>query len=157
MPEFLQHYYIEKPVGAVLTAHGRMNSPPHHYCQLLGRRHWFGGSMNANSLLLVLMFIGLCSSIQAAEPTPVRTQTLAQLAIYPESAAPAVAVSLNNSAVAAQVDALVLDLPVRVGDNVKAGAVLVQLSCRDFELDRARLQAEKSWPRKPNSNFHNGS
>jgi len=35
MPEFLRHYYIEKPVGAVLTAHGRMNSPPHPYDQLV--------------------------------------------------------------------------------------------------------------------------
>ncbi len=113
----------------------------------LARRHHhggrFGGTMNADSLFLVLMFISLCPSIQAAEPVQVRTQALAQLAIYPESAAPAVAVSLNNSAVAAEVDALVLDLPVRVGDNVKAGAVLVQLSCRDFELDRARLQGER--------------
>lgn len=103
--------------------------------------------MNANSfhisILMVLMFVGLCFAAWADEAVPVRTASLSQLAIYPESAAPAVAVSLNNSAVAAQVDALVLDVPVRVGDNVKAGAVLVQLSCRDFELDRARLQAEK--------------
>lgn len=74
---------------------------------------------------------------------PVRTALLSELAIYPESAAPAVVVSLNNSAVAAQVDALVLDVPVRVGDTVKTGAVLVQLSCRDFELERARLQGER--------------
>ena len=89
------------------------------------------------------LFISLCSSIEAAESVPVRTQILSELAIYPESAAPAVSVSLNNSAIASQVDALVLDVPVRVGDSVKAGAVLVQLSCRDFELDLARLQAER--------------
>ncbi|MCX7099932.1 MAG: efflux RND transporter periplasmic adaptor subunit [Methylobacter sp.] len=94
------------------------------------------------SLALALL-LGWTFLVYADEVIPVRTQTLAELAIYPESAAPAVSVSLNNSAIASQVDALVLDIPVRVGDNVKAGAVLVQLSCRDFELDRTKLQAER--------------
>lgn len=92
---------------------------------------------------LVLLVISFSQSALAAEPVPVRTQTLAELAIYPESAAPAVAVSLNDAPITAQVDALVVDVPVRVGDAVKAGAVLVLLACKDFELERVRLQAER--------------
>ncbi|MCK9396377.1 MAG: efflux RND transporter periplasmic adaptor subunit [Methylobacter sp.] len=68
---------------------------------------------------------------------------MAELAIYPESAAPAVVVSLNDAPISAQVDALVVDVPVRVGDTVKAGAMLVKLACRDFELEQSRLKAER--------------
>ena len=79
-----------------------------------------------------------------AEETPiVSVSPLSKWAIYPETAAPAVVISLNNSPIAAQVDALVVDIPVRVGDSVKAGAVLVQLACQDFELEKSRLQAER--------------
>ena len=93
--------------------------------------------------LVSVLWWGVCSLTVANEPVRVRTAPLSQLAIYPESAAPAVVVSLNNSPIAAQVEALVLDVPVRVGDAVKAGAVLVQLSCRDFDLERARLLGER--------------
>jgi RND family efflux transporter MFP subunit len=101
-------------------------------------------SQNALCITLsVWLYIGGFSSTQAAEPVPVRTKALSELAIFPESAASAVVMSLNNSAVASQVDALVLEIPVRVGDSVKTGATLIQLSCRDFELERTRLQAER--------------
>ena len=100
-----------------------------------------------NGLLRAKVLIGLlllfCASNLAAELVSVRTQPLSELAIYPESSAPAVVVSLNDAPIAAQVDALVVDVPVRVGDAVKAGAVLAQLGCKDFELDRTRLQAER--------------
>jgi len=45
--------------------------------------------------------------------------------------------------IAAQVDAPVLEIPVRVGDSVKAGAVLVKLACKKIELERTRLSAEQ--------------
>jgi len=121
MPESSQHTELKKSLNKHTSMIGKKSLPT----------------------LSVWLFIGLCSSIQAAEPVPVRTQTLAELAIYPESAAPAVVVSLNDAPIAAQVDALVVEVPVRVGDAVKAGAVLVQLACQDFELDRTRLQAER--------------
>lgn len=99
--------------------------------------------VNAASLwLLVGCFFCFCASAQAA-PVPVRTQTLAESAIYPESAAPAVVVSLNDAPIAAQIEALVIDVPVRVGDTVKAGAILVKLACKDFELEQSRLKAER--------------
>jgi RND family efflux transporter MFP subunit len=93
--------------------------------------------------LLACWILGFCTSALAAAPVSVRTQTMAELAIYPESAAPAVVVSLNDAPISAQVDALVVDVPVRVGDTVKAGAMLVKLACRDFELEQSRLKAER--------------
>jgi len=127
--------------------------------------------VNAASLwLLAGCFFCSCASAQAVAPVPVRTQTLAESAIYPESAAPAVVVSLNDAPIAAQIEALVVDVPVRVGDTVKAGAILVKLACKDFELEQSRLKAERqaiqarlncaakcrrpmqrSFPRKPRS------
>ena len=88
-------------------------------------------------------FLGGCACALAATPIPVRVQTLAEAAIYPESAAPAVVVSLNDAPIAAQIEALVVDVPVRVGDTVKVGAILVKLACRDFELEQSRLKAER--------------
>jgi RND family efflux transporter MFP subunit len=93
--------------------------------------------------LLAGCFFCFCASTQAAAPVPVRTQTLAESVIYPESAAPAIVVSLNDAPIAAQLDALVVEVPVRVGDTVKAGAVLVKLACKDFELEQSRLKAER--------------
>lgn len=95
--------------------------------------------------VLGLLCFNFCLSSWAAEDSavPIKTKPLSQLAIYPESAAPAVVVSMNNAPIAAQIDALVLDVPVRVGDRVKTGTVLVQLACQDFELERARLQGER--------------
>lgn len=92
---------------------------------------------------LTLVAFVYCPAVFAREPIIVRTQTLVELAIYPESATPAVVVSLNDSPIAAQIDAPVAEMPVRVGDTVKVGVVLVKLACKDFELERVRLQAEK--------------
>ena len=110
-------------------------------CFLVPNFEGVGGLLQAKVLIgLLLLF---CAPNSPAEPVPVRTQPLAELAIYPESNASAVVVSLNDATIASEVDALVVEVPVRVGDSVKAGAVLVQLACKDFELDRARLQAER--------------
>lgn len=120
--------------------------------RIIGRLRWVkqqgiyrvqGEHLSQKLSFVPFLLFGICAVVSAADAIPVRTEPLSQLAIYPESAAPAVVVSLNNSPITSQVDALVLDVPVRVGDTVKSGAVLVQLSCRDFELERARLLGER--------------
>ena len=93
-------------------------------------------------MIFIVLLLGFYSLGSADEPIAVRTSPLSQLAIYPESSAPGQVLSLNDSPIAAQVDALVQEISVRVGDRVKVGTVLVQLSCRDFELERTRIQAE---------------
>lgn len=92
---------------------------------------------------LAASWLTLSAAAWADDPVAVRIAPLAQIAIYPESAAPALVVSLNHSPIAAEIDASVVELPVRVGDRVQPGAALAQLACRDFELERARLQGER--------------
>jgi RND family efflux transporter MFP subunit len=94
--------------------------------------------------LLLATFLGLTTLTPALadDPIPVLTQPLYELALYPESTAAAQVISLNDAAIAAQVNALVAEVLVRVGDTVKAGAVLVKLDCKDFELDMVRLKAK---------------
>ena len=77
----------------------------------------------------------------SAEPIPVTTQTLAELAIYPQYRAPASVVSDNDSRISAEVSAPIIDIPVRVGDVVKKGDVLVRLEQTDLKLARAREEA----------------
>jgi RND family efflux transporter MFP subunit len=79
----------------------------------------------------------------ATEAVPVRTQMLSELVVYPEYTAAAQVISLNESVIAAQVAGLVAEMLVRVGDTVKAGAVLVKLSCKDYELEHEKLKAER--------------
>ncbi|MEQ1486481.1 efflux RND transporter periplasmic adaptor subunit [Methyloglobulus sp.] len=93
--------------------------------------------------LLITLSPDFISLAFADEPVPVLTQPLSELGIYPESTAAAQVVSLNDAAISPQVDGLVDEVLVRVGDTVKTGAMLVKLVCKDFELERARHNAER--------------
>lgn len=86
---------------------------------------------------LALLF---SASVMAAE-VPVTVAPLASLAIQPERSAPATVESLNNADLSAEISARVLDFPVRVGDRVATGDLLVQLDCRDHE---SRLTAQRA-------------
>lgn len=92
--------------------------------------------------IVVYFFLGYVAGLNAAEPVQVASKTLAQIAVSPESSAPATVLSLNDSPIATEIDALVMEIPVRVGDRVEAGGVLVRLGCREFESDRAQLRGE---------------
>lgn len=101
-------------------------------------------SLNNWSLFVFLLFwnsFSFCA--ESDDSISVYTQRFSTIAVYPENSAPAVIVSLNNSDIATPIDALVRSVPVRVGDKVAAGEVLVQLDCRDFESERARLLGER--------------
>jgi len=139
-------------VSESVTHHSRSVTDVYCYCQshaikivstTISLYHHWANKFALTFLVGLTLSLSFYTNAWAEESVPVRASPLSQLAIYPESAAPAVVVSLNNSPIAAQVDASVVDLPVRVGDSVKAGAVLVQLACRDFELERSRLQGER--------------
>jgi RND family efflux transporter MFP subunit len=95
------------------------------------------------SYLLMCFALSLPIPGLADEPIPVQTQLLSELALYPESTAPAHVISLNDAAIAAQVAGQVTEVPVRVGDQVKAGAVLVKLACTDYQLAYGQLKAER--------------
>lgn len=67
---------------------------------------------------------------------------VAKLAFFPAYRAAAKVVALNESRISAQISAVIRDIPVRVGDEVKKGGLLVQLDCHDYELVLQRQQAQ---------------
>ena len=66
----------------------------------------------------------------------VSIKPLAQLLSYPEYNAPAQVHSLNISRISAQVSSRIDNIDVRVGDQVEAGKLLVQLDCREYLAQR---------------------
>jgi RND family efflux transporter MFP subunit len=72
----------------------------------------------------------------------VSARPFADVALFPEREAPATAQSLNEARLAAEVSAAIAAIPVEVGQTVAAGAVLVRLEARDFELGLARAKAQ---------------
>ncbi len=92
--------------------------------------------------LLVLAALPVFTARVAAEETteaiPVVAQPLAELAVYPQFRAPASVFSDNDSRISAEIGARIIEIPVRVGEVVKKGAVLARLERTDFELTLAR-------------------
>lgn len=85
--------------------------------------------------------IALFGRTVAAEPIAVRAEPFATLAFYPQLTAPATVVSDNDSRLSAEVSARIIDIPVRVGDRVEEGALLLRLERQDLALQLARAQA----------------
>ncbi|MBT5232094.1 MAG: efflux RND transporter periplasmic adaptor subunit [Methylococcales bacterium] len=59
--------------------------------------------------------------------------------IFPEVEAPGSVVSLNDSAIGASVNGVVMSIPAKVGDLVAGGAILVKLDSSDLSLEKKRL------------------
>jgi membrane fusion protein, multidrug efflux system len=83
----------------------------------------------------------LFSHAAIAEPIPVQSKTFAELATYPQHSAPAEVVSDNDSRISAELTARIISLPVRLGDSVLKGALLLQLNRQDAELSLTREKA----------------
>lgn len=100
--------------------------------------------------LFPLLFCGLCIGVAADEkpPIPVTLASLSELEFRPQYSAPAVVLSLNDSAIGSQTAGAVEAIPVRVGDEVAAGDPLVRLDCRDNRIrvrqQQAALEAARS-------------
>jgi membrane fusion protein, multidrug efflux system len=92
-------------------------------------------------LLLLFPLCLLTPSLASADAVPVTVGRVADIALHPELDAPAAVVSLNDSRISAELAARVLQVPVRVGDRVEQGDLLVQLDCADHELSERREQA----------------
>jgi RND family efflux transporter MFP subunit len=91
-------------------------------------------------LILLLSFV---AATTAAAPA-YTVKALEQLAIYPQSSAPAQVVPNNESRIAAEVTARIDAIPVRVGQSVKKGEVLVKMDQRQYRLalEQANNQVE---------------
>ena len=97
-----------------------------------------------NCLLLLVAAFALPAYAQAersAIAPAVVVKPLSEIAVYPERQATAQAVSLNESRIAAEIAGRIEAIPVRVGERIARGAVLVRIECRDYELARERATA----------------
>jgi len=87
------------------------------------------------------VFLWLPLIAWGGEVVQVTVQPAAELLFHPEQSAPAEVVPLNDASLSAEINARVLEIPVRVGARVAAGDLLVRLDCRDYA---SRLAAQQS-------------
>ncbi|HEX4882858.1 MAG TPA: efflux RND transporter periplasmic adaptor subunit, partial [Casimicrobiaceae bacterium] len=78
----------------------------------------------------------------AAEPVPtVVTRPLSQVVVHAQSDAPADVRTLNETRIAAEIAAPVVEINARPGETLAKGAVVARLDPRDYELAVQRAQA----------------
>lgn len=82
---------------------------------------------------ILFLLLGLAIPVAVAQPA-YTIKTLKQVAIYPESSVIARVVPDNESRIAAEVSARILEIPARVGQTVGKGDVLVKMDPREFRL-----------------------
>lgn len=87
-------------------------------------------------LLLLLIAQGL-----AAETVNVTAQPLAELLQPRQLDAPAQVEALNAPRLSAEIQARIIAIPVRVGDSVLAGDLLVEMDCSTYDRQLAIAQA----------------
>ncbi len=92
--------------------------------------------------LLVLLLLAPFSLLAAEEKAiPVTSQLLSSLLKDSIKSAPATTESLNRSKLSAQINAQIVRIPVKVGDVVSTGTLLVELDCRDASLSLQQAQS----------------
>jgi RND family efflux transporter MFP subunit len=94
--------------------------------------------------LQVFFIVMLAMPVAALGAEPVSVRPFSELAIYLERQAGARVESLNEAVLSAELSARVVEIPVRVGQSVERGEVLLRLDADSFliqrETARARLQ-----------------
>lgn len=78
---------------------------------------------------------------ESERAVPVTVRTASDLLTPRLYEAPATAVSRNETHVAAELTARIESMPVRVGDELKPGALILKLDCSDFTLAEHRVKA----------------
>jgi len=89
----------------------------------------------------LLLLLSLLFSLSYADAISVRAKPLYDLLQHSVFSAPATVYSLNTPNIAAEINARIESIPVRIGDRVNKGDVLVRMDCR---LPRSRLKANKA-------------
>jgi RND family efflux transporter MFP subunit len=92
----------------------------------------------------------LSATTAAAQATQVTTRTFGELATFPQREAFATVISLNDSRIAAEVSARIIEIPVEVGQVVPKGATLARLDARDYALAAERAAAALESARSAN-------
>ncbi len=100
--------------------------------------------MKANylsTLAILLYLIQAIPALATEDPVQVTIEELGSKLFFPIHSAPATTVSLNNSGIGAEISGQIMTIPARVGDTVAVGDLLVELDCRDAEIQLQRAQA----------------
>lgn len=100
--------------------------------------------MNFKIIGILFPALLLPTLARAEEAVQVTVRPAAELLFYPERSAPAEVVPLNDARLSAEINARVLEILVRVGDQVAAGELLVRLDCRDYAY---RVEAQQAGQR----------
>jgi RND family efflux transporter MFP subunit len=90
---------------------------------------------------MVILLGTMPRAMAQSEPVAVNALPVEQLLINAEASAPATVLSLGDSRISAEINARVVGIPVRVGEIVEPGAILVRLECGDYLLAAAELEA----------------
>ena len=93
------------------------------------------------SLIILLTFVSVSSLLAANELLKVGISPLSTVTISTRNSVPANIISLNHSAISAEVSGRALDISVEAGDFVKTGQKLVALDCRSYELSKKHADA----------------
>ncbi len=97
----------------------------------------------AGGLLALVLSVG--GQAAEEEALSVSVQPLSQLVFHPERSAPAEVTPLNDARLSAEISARVMELPVKVGQQVEQGELVARLDCSDyksrFDGQRATLRA----------------
>ena len=99
-------------------------------------RKWF-----YRTLLPGLLFV-MPVIVIAQHAVPVKTAWVKDVAMYLWKSAPATVVSLNDTAVAAEIKARIIEIPVKTGEIVETDRVLVRLDCTDYRVAKQQIEAE---------------
>lgn len=91
---------------------------------------------------LAVLVLTTAPPAQAQAPSAPTFRPLSDLAVFPQRDAPAQAVALNRTQLAAELSARILSTHAEPGERVGKGQVLVRLDARDYRLalERARAQ-----------------
>ena len=91
--------------------------------------------------LAICLLALLCAPALAAQPVPIKSRPLVELAIHPVREASAEVVSLNLAKLSSELAARIERIPVEPGQRIAKGAIVAQLDCADAEIAAQRAQA----------------
>ncbi|MBI2960940.1 MAG: efflux RND transporter periplasmic adaptor subunit [Betaproteobacteria bacterium] len=89
----------------------------------------------------LVLLLAAAGPAPAQAPVTVSAKRFGEIALHPQRSAAAGAVSANESRVAAEVAAVIVEIPVEVGQVIAKGAVVARLEARDYELAAERARA----------------
>jgi len=104
--------------------------------------------LNKHGLLICLLISCVCTISAQAQKNHQRSKGVTvspseSLMFFPDRNAPAKTESLNQSMVPAQINAVVNQIMVKVGDIINQGEIVAQLDCREAKQDLAAQQAQQ--------------